>query len=223
MTVSSALPPPCTWVSPPCTATEPSVPSALWSGPGVTLPEIVRWSLPWPSMTLTTSTVDRLALVRMSPVTGSITIEPKLIPPGNVCGSPKAVDAKWRSAPMERPVSAVALRVPVWSCWLSSSKMLRTSTCWASGGCGRIPNGFAFFSPGSSTGARSERSALVVPPSTSSGPRMLLRMCGCFGKLRRFWRSGGRLKLESACTGTDTGIHQFVVSNVTCADCCVNV
>ena len=86
-----------------------------------------------------------------------------------------------------------------------------------------MANGLAFFSPGSSTGARSERSALVVPPSTSSGPRMLLRMCGCFGKLRRLARSAGTLKLASATTGTLTGIHQLVVSKLTRADHWVNV
>ena len=80
---------------------------------------------------------------------------------------------------MPRPVSGVAVSVPVRSSWLESSKMLSVSTCCDSGGCGAMleERGVALAGQQDCRRAASGRPR-SVPPSTASGPRMPLSRCG---------------------------------------------
>ena len=84
---------------------------------------------------------------------------------------------------MPKPLSVVEVIVPDAVCWLPSLKMLRTSICFDSGGCGPIANSGPSFSPGSLTPSSSERSAPVTPPSTASGPWSFERRCVETGKI----------------------------------------
>src|SRR5580765_1482024 len=90
--------------------------------------------------------------------------------------------------------------------------MLSTSIDCVSGGCGAMLNGSALASPGNRTASTSERSALVVTPSTASGPRMLLSRCATFGNERRFSWPGWMSKYGSAMIGTVTCEYQVPVS-----------
>jgi hypothetical protein len=119
-------------------------------------------------------------------------IVPKLMPPGNVAGSPKAVEPpNERPFDIPNPVSDVDVIWPVVSDWLESLKTFRTSICELSGGDCGISNSAPSFSPGSLTPFRSERSAAVGPPSTANGPRSFESRCVWTGKTLMFSRPGG--------------------------------
>ena len=95
---------------------------------------------------------------------------------------------------MPKPVRAVELNVPVWSCCAPSSKTLSTFTCCDSGGWMPIPNGRASVSCGSMTAFSSWVWSLPgSAPSTESGPRMFDRRCGTFGNVSRLELLDGTL------------------------------
>ena len=109
---------------------------------------------------------------------------------------------------MFRPVSAVEVSWPVRSSLLPSSNTFSVSICWFSGGCAATLNSGPLFSPGSRIAGCSERSAVVVPPSTASGPRIPSSRCAGFANVFRLPRPGCRLKFGSARSGTTTAFHQ---------------
>src|SRR5262249_2848735 len=92
--------------------------------------------------------------------------------------------------------------------------MLSTSIICDSGGWGGMLKNGPFASPGSRMAGKSERSALVVPPSTDSGPRMPLSWCARLGNDRKFSWPGWMPKAGSATTGTGTGWYQLPVSGL---------
>jgi hypothetical protein len=162
-------------------------PISFVASSGSSVPRTRKRSLPWPSMRLTTSIELLPPSVWNWPSTNMI--EPKLIPPGKIAGSPNVcglpleyVGPKSRSPGRFRPLIVVDVIVPKTSSWEPSLKMLSTSICFDSGGCAPIANSGPSFSPGSFTPRVSERSAPVTPPSTATGPRSFESLCSDTGK-----------------------------------------
>ena len=203
------MPPPCTAVMPPWCASSPRRPViGLKSPPGCSVEAIVRWSLPWPSMMLTISIVESVAVGREDvrdrvdadrAVADAARVLAGLAERAGAAAEAGEVEAGAHVQAGQRGRGEVAGQV------LACCRRRRRSACRSAAtraAAAATRNGGRLSSPGSRTAPCSERSAEVVPPSTASGPRMPPSRCGCLPNVVRFWRPGARMKNGSATSGT---------------------